>query len=60
MSISPVFVFAPIPLTNELSPLAHAAAIVRRRLAEGNPVVAKPRHRISPTAHKKVAEAALV
>jgi hypothetical protein len=34
MSISPIFMFAPVPLTNERSPLAHAAAIVRRRLAK--------------------------
>ena len=47
--------FAPVPLTNERSPLAHAAAIVRRRLAD-NPVVAVPRYRIPPPAKKKVAE----
>jgi len=58
MTISPIFVFAPIPLTDERSPLAHAAAIVRRRLAD-NPVVATPRYRITPPAKKKVAEAAL-
>jgi hypothetical protein len=55
MSISPIFMFAPIPLTNELSPLAHAAAIVRRRLAD-NPVVAVPRYRIPPENVKKVVE----
>jgi hypothetical protein len=57
MSISPIFTFAPVPLTNERSPLAHAAAIVRRRLAD-NPIVAVPRHRIRPpvTVEKKVAE----
>jgi len=49
--------FAPVPLTSERSPLAHAAALVRRRLAD-NPVVAVPRHRISPPAKKKVAEVA--
>lgn len=59
MSISPIFVFAPVPLTDERSPLAHAAAIVRRRLAD-NPVVAVPRHRIPPPAKKKVAEVATV
>jgi len=55
MSISPIFMFAPVPLTNERSPLAHAAAIVRRRLAD-NPVVAVPRYRIPPPAVKKTAE----
>jgi len=34
MSISPIFMFAPIPLTSERSPLAHAAALARRRMAE--------------------------
>jgi transposase InsO family protein len=57
MSISPIFTFAPVPLTNETSPLAHAAAIVRRRLAD-NPVVAVPRHRIRPPVEKKLAEVA--
>jgi len=55
MSISPVFMFAPIPLTNELSPLAHAAVIVRRRLAD-NPIVAVPRYRIPPANMKKDGE----
>ncbi len=49
--------FAPVPLTSERSPLAHAAAIVRRRLAD-NPVVAVPRYRIPPANTKKVAERA--
>jgi hypothetical protein len=47
--------FAPIPLTNELSPLAHAAVIVRRRLAD-NPIVAVPRYRIPPANMKKDGE----
>jgi hypothetical protein len=47
--------FAPVPLTSELSPLAHAAAIARRRMAE-NPVVGVPRHRIRPPVEKRVAE----
>jgi hypothetical protein len=55
MTISPIFTFAPVPLTAELSPLAHAAALIRRRLAD-NPVVATPRHRISPPVSKKVAQ----
>ena len=58
MSISPIFMFAPVPLTSERSPLAHAAAIVRRRLAD-NPVVAVPRYRIPPAGvTKKVSERA--
>jgi hypothetical protein len=55
MSISPIFMFAPVPLTSERSPLAHAAALVRKRLAD-NPVVAVPRHRIPPPVKKKVVE----
>jgi len=55
MTISPIFTFAPVPLTDELSPLAHAAALIRRRQAE-TPVVGKPRHRIRPPGDK-VAEA---
>ena len=60
MSVSPVFMFAPVPLTSERSPLAHAAALIRRRMAD-NPIVTVPRHRISPSsppAKKKVAEMA--
>ena len=44
--------FAPVPLTNEYSPLAHAAALARKRMAD-NPAVATPRHRIAPPAAKK-------
>lgn len=58
MNISPIFMFAPIPLTDERSPLAHAAAIVRRRLAD-NPIVAVPRYRIPPAAPKKNSERAV-
>lgn len=53
--ISFIFTFAPVPLTNERSPLAHAAALVRRRQAE-NVIVAVPRHRIHPSTEKKVTE----
>ena len=49
--------FAPVPLTSERSPLAHAAALARRRMAE-NVVVAAPRHRIRPP-EKKVVETAV-
>jgi len=57
MSISPIFTFAPVPLTDEYSPLAHAAALARKRLAD-NPIVAVPRHRIRPPLDKKVIETA--
>jgi len=57
--ISPIFTFAPIPLTAELSPLAHAAILIRKRQAD-NVVVAKPRHRIQPPVTKTVVETALV
>jgi hypothetical protein len=56
--ISPIFTFAPIPLTTELSPLAHAAALIRRRQAD-NVIVGKPRHRIQPPVEKLVAETTL-
>jgi hypothetical protein len=44
-----VFIFAPIPLTSEQSPLLHAAILTRRNQAQ-IPVVAKPRYRIEPAA----------
>jgi len=47
MGIPFVFAFAPIPLTDEQSPLLHAAIMVRRH-QEQIPVVAKPRYRIKP------------
>jgi hypothetical protein len=47
MSISPIFMFAPVPLTSERSPLAHAADLARRRLAESQGT-ATPRHRTKP------------
>jgi len=56
MSISPIFMFAPVPLTKEYSPLAHAAALARRRMAD-NPIVAVPRHRIPPPVKKATAAA---
>jgi len=52
MNLSLIFTFAPVPLSDELSPLAHAAALARRRQAD-NPVVAKPRHRIQPPVSKQ-------
>jgi hypothetical protein len=42
MSISPIFMFAPVPLTSERSPLAHAAALARRRMAEVQALAASP------------------
>jgi hypothetical protein len=57
MSISPVFMFAPVPLTNEYSPLAHAAALARKRMAD-NPVVTVARHRIGPPSKKRSMAAA--
>jgi hypothetical protein len=58
MSISPfIFTFAPVPISNDLNPLAHAAILARRRQAE-NLTASKPRHRIHPPAGK-VAEPAL-
>jgi len=59
MSVSPIiFTFAPVPLSNDLNPLAHAAILARRRQAE-NVTVSKPRHRIRPPVDK-IAEPALV
>jgi hypothetical protein len=58
MSLSPVFMFAPVPLTNERSPLAHAAALVRRRMAD-TPVVGVPRYRIPPPIQIAVTEMAV-
>ncbi len=57
MTLSPIFMFAPVPLTSERSPLAHAAAIARRRLAETT-IVTVPRHRIRPPVERKLAEKA--
>ena len=52
MSISPIiFTFAPVPLSSDLNPLAHAAMLVRRNQAE-NINVSKPRHRIRPPVGK--------
>jgi hypothetical protein len=34
--------FAPVPLTSERSPLAHAAALARRRMAEAQALAAQP------------------
>jgi hypothetical protein len=55
MSISPIFMFAPVPLTSERSPLAHAAALARRRMAEKT-IIAAPRHRTRPPVELKVVE----
>jgi hypothetical protein len=56
MSLSFIFAFAPVPLTEELSPLAHAAALARRRQAESQ-ALAKPRYRIQEQPRKSSAAA---
>lgn len=52
MSIAAVFAFAPIPLTQEMSPLTHAANLTRRRQAEMETIPA-PRRRQQPGVAKK-------
>jgi hypothetical protein len=51
MSLSFIFTFAPVPLTEELSPLAQAAALARRRQAEMQ-IPSKPRFRIQEPSGK--------
>ncbi len=53
--LSTVFTFAPVPLTDELSPLAVAADLARRRQADKALTDARPRHRIQPVARKVTA-----
>ncbi len=55
MSISPIFAFAPVPLTSDLSPLAHAAILIRRRQAETNGAHSPTRERSRSV--RKLAEA---
>jgi hypothetical protein len=50
--LSTVFTFAPVPLTDELNPLAVAADLARRRQADKAFTEARPRHRIQPAARK--------
>jgi hypothetical protein len=52
MSISPVFMYAPVPLTDE-SPLAHAVEIHRRHREQNPAAVAVPRPRFSPNSKKE-------
>jgi len=53
MSLSFIFAYAPIPLTQK-SPIAHAAAIDLRRLAEAR-IITVHRHRFAaPTKTEKV------
>ncbi len=59
MSISFIFSFAPVPLTEEFSPLAHAAVLARRRQAESQAPGGVPRHRIRPLPETKAAHSAL-
>jgi hypothetical protein len=46
-----IFTFAPVPLSSDLNPLAHAAILARRRQTESLNV-SKPRHRIRPPVAK--------
>jgi hypothetical protein len=55
--LSTVFTFAPLPLTEETSPLAVAAELARRRQADAALAGTVTRHRISPM-NKKVIESA--
>jgi hypothetical protein len=55
MPLPTVFVFAPLPLTKETSPLAQVAVLSSRLQAE-MPVGGRPRHRISPLPEKKPSE----
>ncbi len=52
--LSTVFTFAPIPLTDEVNPLAVAADLARRRQADKAlaGVGTAPRHRIQPMPRK--------
>jgi hypothetical protein len=57
--ISFIFSFAPLPLTEDRSPLAHAASLARRRQMDTQSLVGTPRHRIRPLEEKVRTEAAL-
>jgi hypothetical protein len=57
--LSTIFTFAPVPLTNEVNPLAVAADLARRRQADSVKADARPRHRIQP-ATKPAAPESLV
>jgi hypothetical protein len=58
MSISPIiFTFAPVPLSSDLNPLAHAAILTRRRQAENGTHPTKARHRIRPAGAKTIEHA---
>jgi hypothetical protein len=58
MSISPIFMFAPIPLS-ERSPLAHAAALARRRMAEAQALSVQTPRKKGGTALKVVEKPAV-
>jgi hypothetical protein len=58
MTLSFIFSFAPLPLTDEFSPLAHAASLARRRQLDGQ-FAGVTRHRIQPMGQKTPAEASL-
>ena len=48
--------FAPVPLTSERSPLAHAAALARRRAADIQAHSEAPRYRTKPNVSLKIVE----
>jgi len=54
--LSLVFTFAPVPLTNDLNPLAVAADLARRRQADKVLGGARPRHRIQPIVAQKATD----
>ena len=58
MTVSFIFSFAPLPLTDEYSPLAHAASLARRRQLDVQ-FAGVPRHRIQPMGDKAPTEASL-
>jgi len=53
--LSTVFTFAPLPLTDAVSPLAVAAELARRRQADHALAGTVTRHRISPAKKPDVA-----
>jgi hypothetical protein len=58
--LSTVFTFAPLALTEEVSPLAVAAELARRRQADNALAGTVTRHRISPILKKPVEAVALI
>jgi len=58
--LSTVFTFAPVPLTGELSPLAVAADLARRRQADSALAGTISRHRIHPMSKKSAEPSNLI